>query len=67
MTSAQWNKKHKEGTPVRYYPILGVKSEFMDGVTRSQAWDVCCTPVVLVTGRAGGLALINLEVLPVKE
>ncbi|MCX5785699.1 MAG: hypothetical protein NTX59_08410 [Elusimicrobia bacterium] len=65
MTSSLWNKRYKEGTPVRYFPTLGCK-EFMDGITRSWAWDLCGTPVVLITGKIGGVALRNLVVIPGK-
>lgn len=48
------------GTPVTYWPGLregdGIKS-----VTRSNVWDVCGTPVVMVRGAAGGIALTHIE------
>lgn len=48
------------GTPVTYWPGLregnGIKS-----VTRSNVWDVCGTPVVMVRGAAGGIALTHIQ------
>jgi len=56
----QWNATHVVGIAVRYWSGLregpGVESR-----TRSTAWDVCGTPVVLVEGRAGGIALSHVE------
>jgi hypothetical protein len=48
------------GTAVTYWPGLregdGIKS-----VTRSNVWDLGGTPVVLVRGHAGGIALTHIE------
>jgi hypothetical protein len=47
------------GTPVTYWPGLregdGIKS-----VTRSNVWDLGGTPVVMVRGYAGGIALTHI-------
>lgn len=47
------------GTPVTYWPGLregnGIKS-----VTRSNVWDLGGTPVVMVRGAAGGIALTHI-------
>lgn len=48
------------GTPVTYWPGLregdGIKS-----VTRSNVWELGGTPVVMVRGAAGGIALTHIE------
>lgn len=48
------------GTPVTYWPGFregpGIKS-----ITRSNVWHMSGTPVVLVQGRAGGIALTHIE------
>jgi hypothetical protein len=67
MTTEQWNKKHVEGTPVRYFPIMGYMKEYLDSVTRSEAWDICGTPCVLIAGKSGGVALSHLVILPAKQ
>lgn len=54
------------GTPVTYWPGLregdGIKS-----VTRSNVWDLCGTPVVMVRGYAGGIALTHIAVRELDE
>lgn len=63
MTAAQWNEKHPVGTKVRYYPILG-HDENVETKTRSEAWELGGgDAVVKVEGRAGGVALTNIEVV----
>ncbi len=56
-----WNDRHPAGTPVRYWPG-GRIGPGRESVTRSQAWNVCGTPVVAVEGYAGGIALTHVEV-----
>lgn len=49
-----WNEHCPTGTPVAV-----VKDDFTvhAGTTRSQAWVLCGTPVVSVTGISGGFSL----------
>lgn len=48
------------GTPVTYWP--GVREgEGIKSVTRSNVWHMGGSPVVLVRGRAGGIALTHIE------
>jgi hypothetical protein len=48
------------GTPVTYW--LGFREgDGIKSVTRSNVWDVCGTPVVMVRGAAGGIALTHIE------
>lgn len=57
----QWNKDLPGGTPVKYYPIKG-EPEFIEAVTRSEVWDLCGNPVVLIEGKSGGVSCLHLEV-----
>lgn len=62
-TAAEWNAQHPVGTRVLYrsHP----KAEPVDTVTRSVAWTLDGgQAVVQVEGRAGGVALWSLEVVP---
>ncbi|MFJ1696222.1 hypothetical protein ACIOHC_13885 [Streptomyces sp. NPDC088252] len=65
LTSAQWNARYPVGTPVKAYP--GVYGE--DGFTTwttSKAWTLGGhTPVALVEGYSGGIALTHLDVIEV--
>ncbi|MCY2966056.1 MAG: hypothetical protein NT069_20900 [Planctomycetota bacterium] len=59
--ATEWNQRVPVGTPVKYSPAVGPAVE---GVTRSEAW--CLghgKPVVLITGKTGGVALSHLEVM----
>jgi hypothetical protein len=66
-TAESWNASYPIGTAVRYWPIYppveGLAAE--DTRTRSEAWTLGDgSVVVLVGGRAGGVWLSNVEVLP---
>lgn len=61
-TADDWNATHPVGTRVRYQPVKGI-DVFEETTTRSEAWEVCGTPVVKIVGRAGGCALDHLTVL----
>jgi hypothetical protein len=57
-----FNKKNPVGTPVRYWP--GVKQGAgVESKTRSEAWDLCGSPSVMVEGYSGGIALTHVEVM----
>ena len=49
-----WNEKYPEGTPVIVTRDNGDK---LETVTRSVAWSLCGTAVVMVKGISGGYAL----------
>lgn len=55
-----WNMLHPEGTAVTYWTGLR-EGRGRTGQTRSKAWLVSNTPVVLITGTAGGVALTHVE------
>jgi hypothetical protein len=63
MTSEEWNKKYPVGTKVRYFPIKSNLESFTDSETVSDAWDVCGTPVVSISGGRGGMSLDHITVL----
>lgn len=59
-----WNEKHPQGTEVSYWTLEKV-GPGLRGQTRSAAWLVSGpTPVVLVTGASGGVALTHVELVP---
>ena len=59
-----WNEKHPQGTEVSYWTLEKV-GPGRRGRTRSAAWLVSGpTPVVLVTGASGGVALTHVELAP---
>lgn len=63
-TSTEWNERYPIGTPVRAYP--GERGgRHLDTRTRSTAWTLPSlptgTPVVLVDGHAGGIALTHVD------
>lgn len=61
--SVQLSARIKSGMRVRYWPIAG-KPEYVDTVTRSDPWQLGHGEwVVLVEGRAGGVALSHLMIL----
>ena len=62
----EWNSLHPVGTRVRYWPLIGQQNPPpVEGVTRSKAWCLGYgDPVVLITGKAGGMSLDHLEILP---
>lgn len=49
-----WNEKCPVGTPVT---VRRDDKSTLETVTRSEAWDLCGTPVVMVKGISGGYAL----------
>lgn len=63
--ATDWNMRVPVGTPVKYWPLIGEQDPPpVEGVTRSEAW--CLghgTPVVLITGKSGGVCLSHLEVV----
>ena len=60
-----WNKAHAIGLAVRYTAVRGRKSpEDRDTRTRSEAWAASGSAIVLIDGKAGGVSLDHLEVLP---
>lgn len=66
LNAVQWNKEHPPGAHVRYWPILPPIDGCppVDAVTRSEAWELGDgSPVVLITGRSGGVRLSHLEVV----
>ncbi|MFD7622075.1 hypothetical protein [Streptomyces sp. NPDC059802] len=65
LTAAEWNALYPVGTPVTAYP--GVRGENpLTTVTRSKAWTLSGhTPVVLVAGRSGGIALTHVDPIEV--
>jgi len=56
-----WNELYPQGTRVRYWPLLG-EGDGKASRTRSEAWVVCGSAVVMVDGYAGGIALTHIEV-----
>lgn len=60
---AAWNAAHPVGTPVRFWPWTR-EGEGRASCTRSVAWAPGGhTPMVLVEGYAGGIALSHVEVI----
>lgn len=62
ITSAEWNERYPVGTPVRFQPVKGI-DVFEETKTRSEAWDICDTPCVMIEGRSGGCAIDHMTVL----
>lgn len=61
-TVDEWNERHPVGTPVDYQPVRNVH-EWEHTKTRSAAWALGDgTPVVMVEGRSGGVALSHLSI-----
>lgn len=58
MKIEDFNKKYPPGTPVILTDDFGKKHET---ATRSEAWDLCGTPVVMVDGRSGGYDLSRIK------
>lgn len=68
MTSLEWNEKMPVGTQVKYFPIMDDAGELIgdpfETTTRSMAWDLGFrAPVVLLTGKTGGVYLSHLRVI----
>ena len=56
-----WNLNHPVGTPVRYFPHLHAPlSEWKDTYTKSKARLLANTPVVLIEGHTGAVALSHV-------
>ena len=62
LTLEQVAIKFPVGTPVKYYPLLSNKSNFHEGVIRTEPWMLCGSVVVSVSGKAGCLDIEHLEV-----
>ncbi|MFE2556026.1 hypothetical protein ACFXGT_08310 [Streptomyces sp. NPDC059352] len=63
LTAAEWNAQYPEGTHVIAYPMTRADRPVV-GRTRSRAWTLGGhTPVVLVDGEAGGIALTHVDVV----
>lgn len=61
--TAAFNKKHPQGTPVRFWPGLKTVPP-LESTTRGPAWALPSgDAVVKVHGRTGGIALSNIEVI----
>ncbi len=61
MTSEHWNSRYPAGTRVTAYPITRDDAG-IETTTRSEAWTLGGhTPVVLVDGYAGGIALSHVD------
>mgnify|MGYP001107962775 CR=1 FL=1 len=59
----EFNRDHRLGTPVRYYPI-GRVAEYSDTETRSPAWALPSGhAVVQIRGMSGGVSLDHIQVL----
>ncbi|WP_047471571.1 hypothetical protein [Streptomyces sp. M10] len=69
MNAEQWNALHPVGTPVFAFPGFrpedeqaGWSCERIESQTRSRAWTLGGhTPVVMVEGRVGGIALTHVD------
>lgn len=61
-TAEDWNKRYPVGTLVEYWSGE-LKGSPRRARTRTKAWDVCGTPVVGVSGVAGGIALSHIMVV----
>ena len=68
ISAAKWNAANRIGTKVRYWSLLPIcegDPPPIETVTRSEAWELGSGhPVVLISGRSGGVHLSHLEVLP---
>lgn len=61
---ADWNAAHPVGTLVRYWRGIREGEPSGTGPTRSEAWLLSGhTPVVLIDGTSGGIALTHVEVV----
>jgi hypothetical protein len=64
LSAAEWNEKYPVGTHVRYWNVLPRQGEGFTTKTRGMAWELPNdTPVVLLEGKLGGIALSHLEVI----
>lgn len=66
MSVKKFNERYPVGTQVTYFPIMKDDGSFMGNPlkskTRSAAWELCGEPVVLIEGKAGGVALSHLVI-----
>ena len=61
LTVDEANEKFPIGTPVKYWPMaLGDDKTVGEGFIRSEAWDVCGSTVMLVTGYIGGIHIDHI-------
>lgn len=66
-TEEEFNLLYPVGSKFRYYPIKG-RDEYREVETRSTAWKLGCSEVVVaVTGIAGGVSIRHLEVMEAAE
>lgn len=66
MTAEEFNALYPIGTPVRYWPVLGVPgvNESVETKTRSEAWALGHGDVVVkIEGRTGGCYIEHMEPL----
>ena len=66
-TCESFNSQYPVGTKVRYRSLLDQPSQYdiKESVTRSEAWAMPCgEAVVMIQGKAGGISLKHVEVLP---
>jgi hypothetical protein len=68
LTAEQFNEKYTVGVAVFYHPLTEKNKETrIAAVTRSEAWTLeSGIAVVMVTGKAGCVALTHVEVLPIQ-
>lgn len=66
MKAEDWNRLHRVGVAVRYWPWLPPRPgiEPITTYTLSEAYEVAGNALVKVNGRAGGVSVDHLEVLP---
>lgn len=63
-SSEQFNEQHPIGTPVNYYPVIGVPN-CTPTKTRSKAWTMYSGEhVVMIEGKSG---CVSLQAIEVKE
>jgi hypothetical protein len=63
MTSAkEFNVTHPIGTKVYYEPVLG-HGHAHATATRSEAWEVCGSVIVMVNGVTGGVSIKHLTLI----
>lgn len=65
MTAEQFNEKYPVGTKVLYWPWVREGKDGIPSSTRTPAWTLGNgDPLVSVYGKAGGILLTHIEVLP---
>jgi hypothetical protein len=63
MLARSWNTLYPVGTLVRYWRMAKEGEPTGEGKTRSIAWECCGTPIVLIEGNSGGIALTHVEIV----